>query len=194
MSVKRNFVFHVSGNSPTPIPPKGSYYLITFDNDNTIYLIDSNGQKHSSAPNSNKEENNGDSLIDIKKTLSTPEILTLNSSPIDLGIAKPSNNQIIQIISAYAKLNYNTAFVPTDTKFGGSVILIYEGLSNPIIETSHDFLPNNSDIFMQSVLSPFPKQSSNIAPGRKILLSSGSDCKSGNGSVDIYVTYRLMTI
>ena len=43
MSINKNFIFQVTGNSTPPTPPPGAIYFIAFENDPRLYSINSFG-------------------------------------------------------------------------------------------------------------------------------------------------------
>lgn len=120
----------------------------------------------------------------VKVTLSSAEVLALNSSPKVL-IAAPGAGKVIQIINAYLYLDYNstTYLVATDLNIS---------CNGYVLGTSSGFLTNASDGF--GSITPNSANTNTDQVNKSLDLTTSVDPTTGNSPVYVYVTYRIITL
>ena len=131
-------------------------------------------------------------FISIKRTLTAAEVLTSFSSPIDL-VAAPGAGKAIEYISCFARLNYNS--VAFDA---GVMALKYPSSVNLLAVTGDGNWPNAStggisrlgayDFNLSLIMGDI------IANEALIFGFYVADATVGDSTMDVYLTYRIVTL
>lgn len=120
----------------------------------------------------------------IKVSLSAAQILTANSVPIEV-VAAPGAGKIISVLSALCKFTYGT----TQFDGGGLGNLILDTLTDPIMSTG--VIGNSTSSF--DVLSQ-AYGGTQFAPNLALLFKTDSDSTVGDSTIDLYITYSIITL
>ena len=136
----------------------------------------------------------GDSGIECiqgtaKLTIATADVLTLNTTPIEI-VAAPGAGYAIEVISASMKMVYNSATYATNT----SLELITAGATNSqastVIKNSASTIRRFADA--TTLASATATQLVENA-ALNVTVASG-DPTAGDSDITIYVTYRIITL
>ena len=136
----------------------------------------------------------GDSGIECiqgtaKLTIATADVLTLNTTPIEI-VAAPGAGYAIEVLSASMKMVYNSATYATNT----SLELITAGATNSqastVIKNSASTIRRFADA--TTLASATATQLVDNA-ALNVTVSSG-DPTAGDSDITIYVTYRIITL
>lgn len=136
----------------------------------------------------------GDSGIECiqgtaKLTIATADVLTLNTTPIEI-VAAPGAGYAIEVISASMKMVYNSATYATNT----SLELITAGATNSqastVIKNSVSTIRRFADA--TTLASATATQLVDNA-ALNVTVASG-DPTAGDSDITIYVTYRIITL
>ena len=136
----------------------------------------------------------GDSGIECiqgtaKLTIATADVLTLNTTPIEI-VAAPGAGYAIEVISASMKMVYNSATYATNT----SLELITAGATNSqastVIKNSASTIRRFADA--TTLASATATQLVDNA-ALNVTVASG-DPTAGDSDITIYVTYRIITL
>ena len=132
-----------------------------------------------------------DSTSVLKTTISSAQVLTLNSAPVTI-IPSPGVGKAIQILGITIRNSTGT------TPYVGNQIFAFASLSagSPLYlsnETLADFtaLPLGSMAAMTENNPTGSQMSENKAVGLSI---TGADPSVGNGTLDVYTTYQVITL
>lgn len=128
----------------------------------------------------------GVEIFEIKKAITTAQVLTLNSSPITI-VSAPGANKTTKVIKATVELTYNSIAYATNT-----VLQIEHAGSNKVMNQL-DMLAAANDHF-----SDIPDV--NSAPGDDQLVENAAiqatvqtgNPTTGNSPINIYVTYIIL--
>lgn len=122
-------------------------------------------------------------VLTVKRTLTSEEVITLNSSPITL-ISAQGIGTIISIHKVIMKLNYGTT--PFNFPSGSGVLEFTQGFSTPII----DFINTNT-----SILKTYYPSSSTLVENTNFNINAATgDATLGDSTVNIYITYEIITL
>jgi hypothetical protein len=136
----------------------------------------------------------GDSGIECiqgtaKLTIATADVLTLNTTPIEI-VAAPGAGYAIEVISASMKMVYNSATYATNT----SLELLTAGATNSqastVIKNSASTIRRFADA--TTLASATATQLVDNA-ALNVTVASG-DPTAGDSDITIYVTYRIITL
>ena len=130
-----------------------------------------------------------DGLQSVSKTLTSAQILALNSTPITV-ITAPRANEVIEIISAFAQLNYGTVAYATNT----GLDLSYSGNPTTRIWNNTAILGDASDIMRR--LDKSSGASAQIMREGEAIVANNitGNPTDGDGTVTVYVAYRVVAI
>jgi hypothetical protein len=131
-------------------------------------------------------------LVTKRITLSAEQILNLHTNPIQ-ALPAPWSNKIITILDIFARLNAWTPYTPS---WFPNIAVYYEG-QNPMeaLKTNYDFLQNTTE-FVQK-LSPwcFGNCASDMNnKGLYIWYEAGASVSGGDGTVDLYISYKILDL
>lgn len=154
--------------------------------DGTQFVND--GDSSSSAWTAVPIGTSGAFVITKKITIASADILTLNATPVEL-IAAPGAGKAIQVISVMGRMNFLTAPYATNTDLqiidtaGGGVLasdaLILLGAVATLIAT----VPVNDA--SATAVTANGSVSAKVATG---------DPTAGSGTLDLYVSYKIVTL
>lgn len=119
----------------------------------------------------------------IKLSLTSSQLNSLNTSPVDTGIPTPIAGDAIFVVSAYVKYTY-VSVVPSFT-----TLELGDGTGNAQF--------NWNGVDTQNVFSPMiPTDISGnpISDNQPLLVRANSDTIGGDASADIYITYQVVTL
>ena len=125
-------------------------------------------------------------LQPAKISLTPAQIKTLNSIPV-LAIPSPGVGKAIEIISANAKLNFRTVAYSNI-----SASLITDTATS--IQYAGTFLDSTSTAWVQ--FTPFGSTENIIqfVENKGVFIKANADSASGDSPVDIYISYRIITL
>jgi hypothetical protein len=123
----------------------------------------------------------------VKVTLSSSEILALFTTPKVL-IAAQGANTIINVISIAASLVYNSTPYATNTDIQFSI----NSLSN--LATYSGFLANTSSQIKVSTITSSEGSTSGATNRSLKLISLSGNPTAGNSTLDIYITYNVISL
>jgi hypothetical protein len=119
-----------------------------------------------------------------KVSLNTTQIKNLNSVPIDTGISVGAG-QAIEVISACVNWNGGTTPFFSFTYLSLIIDTATYGWYPPISDYStNHFVPF---VFDQSVGVDYIEN-------KRLMITADADSANGNGSADIYINYRIITL
>ncbi len=128
------------------------------------------------------------SVRTVKVTLSSAEILQLFTTPKTL-VAAQGSGKIINLISVTANLNYNSTTYGTNTDLQFAIGTGWGG-----IITMTGFLGSSSNSIKISPITAVSGDPANISNrSLRVICPSGNPI-TGNSTVDIYVTYNVITL
>lgn len=124
----------------------------------------------------------------ISKTLTASEIKTLNSTPIDLGVAAPGAGKVIMPIHAFYYYTYASAAFDNNT----SLRLMHDTASSYLMEDQTNVLQQTASraVNMVNVV----KNATQIVANKKLYITSNADSVAGGGAITLYVTYQVVTL
>lgn len=137
----------------------------------------------------------GQGFLTARVTLSSAEILTANSVPID-AITAPGAGYAIEIISASVKYVYATAafdvgkFFTLQASTGNYPQYQSGNVLNRTSSRFSKFTETSSIVFT----SPTTDLGNQLVDNDKITIKADADSAAGGGNVIIYITYRVVTI
>lgn len=160
-------------------------FRIDFHNNSSLgvnrFIIDQNGDATFS---SDVTANSFNGVFRKKVTLSSAQILALNTTPIEI-VAAPGVGKVISVRSMVTSLNFNTIAYATNSIFG----LVYSG-ENTLV-TQSQLLFSTVDKITTSITVGNLEMFSNTAVDAKSLSSNPT---LGNSTVDVYITYEIITL
>ena len=123
--------------------------------------------------------------ITVKVSLSSAEILALDATPVTL-IAAQGTGTFIRLHSVTMKLNYGTT-----TYTGGGLRIKYTSGGSFIITNSS--YTNSSSIIFNPALSN-NQIFTTSAENDSLVIDAASAVSVGNGTLDIYLTYSVISL
>lgn len=127
----------------------------------------------------------GAGIFTTKVTISSAEVLLLNSTPVTL-VPAPGAGNVIEIISMFAFLDYGTIAYATNIELSWK-------LSTFQINANSDVLNATSDVYR--VLPPATNSTTvNIVNQALTLGVNTGNPTAGNSPLYVYVTYRIITL
>jgi len=132
----------------------------------------------------------GGGLKDIKVSLTSDMIYSASTNFIDTGIPQPGANEAIVVTSACARLTTGT----TAYDVGGQVSLFISGSSLDQFTTPLNFVNGTTHLF--KIMSIVNQASSNISiiPNEKLYIKTDANPTTGDGTIDVYITYKIITL
>lgn len=122
--------------------------------------------------------------IQIHKQLTSAEIQSGNSSPIDLGLPASGSGYFYRVKSFDARLNYGGIdFTSTALRIGPSSITTAYQAVNSVLQNTVTFL-QTSDIIGSSA----------VAENDTLSISADANSATGNSTVDVYVTVEKVRL
>jgi len=135
----------------------------------------------------------GDSGIECiqgtaKLTIATADVLTLNTTPIEI-VAAPGAGYAIEVLSASMKMVYNSVAYATNT----TLELKVTGANSPQIQWGASVLSATIDKFnAQSIDS---NSNTNVLENAPLMATVDlGNPTAGDSDITIYVTYRIITL
>lgn len=128
-----------------------------------------------------------DGVYRTKVTLSAAQILSLNSTPIT-AVAAPGVGKIIRVISAFGRINYGTTTFDHTT---GDVRLTTNGIN---AQATRTFLKSTATNIGSFTLPATGADTSNLAENTALTITSSDNGTTGDSTVDIYITYEIITL
>ena len=134
----------------------------------------------------------GDSGIECiqgtaKLTIATADVLTLNTTPIEI-VAAPGAGYAIEVLSASIKMVYVSATYTTNT----NLILITSTGSDKQASTDIGQISTTFSRFELEMSSPDATQ---YVENQAVVVSvDGGDPTAGDSDITVYVTYRIITL
>lgn len=123
---------------------------------------------------------------EIKVSLTTAQIKTANSVPVDVAIPLPDTNEFIEVISASFFYNYVAAvFTSTHIQLKTDTASYPQFSSDAILNVAADV--NGRMIVM-------PTAQTTLVLNKKLYVTANADSAVGDGNIDIYVFYRVVTL
>lgn len=125
-------------------------------------------------------------VVTVELSLSSAQILALNTTPVEL-LPAPGSGKAINILSAVGQMHFLTAAYATHTVLA----LVYHGqAAGPLQSTT--LLPISSGVLIDPL----------VASGQPQLLSDtgldvtvlAGDPTAGSGTLKLYVTYEVITL
>lgn len=132
-------------------------------------------------------------LVTKRITLSAEQILNLHTNPLP-ALPAPWNNKIITVLDIFARFNpWATAYTPS----GFPNVAVYYQDQDPgsALKTNYDFLENTTE-FVQK-LSPgcFGNCATDMNnKGMFIWYEAGASVSGGDGTVDLYISYKILDL
>lgn len=164
---------------------------------NNVSLINSSGviveaSNYTAIRNAPINEEN--IVISLKRTLTAAELATGNSMPIEV-IPAPGAGKVIEIISGFAKLRFNS--VPYDA---ANITLSMLGMNYSILSAQFDSQGNYFPIAANDTISKFrifeyPQPDYGYIENTAFFAGFwAGDPTTGDSEIDIYITYRIVTL
>lgn len=122
------------------------------------------------------------SYLEVTRTLTSAEILALRTTPIEI-ISAPGPNKYLELISASACLNYNTA-----TYNAGADLLNLEINGVALWAFSNAFVEATADTATQGAHQTYPLTALNTALNARM---SSADPTTGDSTITIHVIYSI---
>lgn len=135
--------------------------------------------------------NSGTHTSEIKATkvsMNTAAVKTLNSLPV-VAVAAPGGGYAIEIISASARNNFNTT--PFDA---GNRLFLEIGLSGSSQMQAASFLENTVSAITRLTYVASAMDVSNLVENQALKITSNADSVGGDGSIDVYIYYRIIQL
>jgi len=129
-------------------------------------------------------------VLTTKVTLSSAEILALNSTPKTL-IAAPGSGKLIRVLSIVEKLNYGSATYATNIlqQFrytGTTTVIANNSLLGSTENTIAEQLASTAVTYSTATSDPVNK-------AVELTVQTGNPT-TGDGTLDVYVTYTVITL
>jgi hypothetical protein len=135
----------------------------------------------------------GDSGIECiqgtaKLTIASADVLTLNTTPIEI-VAAPGVGYAIEVISASVKIDFNSAAYATNT----ILQLTADGATPSQVKWASGVLATSSDLFVKSIESSTTSPQIIENADLNVTVNSGNPT-AGDSDITVYVTYRIITL
>lgn len=124
----------------------------------------------------------------VKLTLTSAQIKTLNSVPVKI-IDAPGSGKFIEVVSGVVFYTFNTtAFTNGIVEIRTSGLSVRQGVSGTILTSTSD-----SNTFINRAVAA-SANSSQVQENTNIMVTSPADSEVGDGTITIYLTYRIVTL
>lgn len=136
-------------------------------------------------------------LLSAEVTLSSAQILSLNSSPVQI-IPTPGAGKAIEIISASRKLDFNTTPYATNTRLtlettSGNIEIMLWGTGG--LNTNLSVSPYFSNILSAVTSTTTSSTAQQLFENEGVFISvQTGNPTAGDSTVKVYVTYRIITL
>ncbi len=128
-----------------------------------------------------------DNIYKIKKHLTSSDILTGFSSPIDVGLPLPGTGKAYEVVSVSVQFNYGTT---TFTAGDGSFYIHTENLSIINYQAATTSLINFPfSSFARAAVNALAIQ---LIENKRLFITIGDDSSVGDGDADVYIDYRII--
>lgn len=125
-------------------------------------------------------------VLTTKVSLSSAEILNLETTPKTL-VAAPGTGKIVQILNYIIKYNYGTvAYVPN-----GVLQVFYDTAADVVSEETVLTLTNSISKYINILTAATTSQ---ILEDKAVILMNSGTPTDGDGTLDIYITYKIVTL
>ena len=121
----------------------------------------------------------------IKITLTSAQILALNTTPVTL-VAAPGNGKFINVLSAVAKLNYNT------TAYSNVAVNLGLVGTTQNLRTCTSFLDETATV-RRNMTDATSSTGDQIPTNAALQIRSVADPTTGDSTVTFWVTYEIVT-
>ena len=162
--------------------PKGFVGMLVDTITNEIVLFDSNGIIASGS-------SGGTDVISTKLSLTSVEVLALNTTPIEI-VAAPGVGKVILPFSSMLRVIFNT----TPYSNGPVLILKNTGADDPIVSFGLGLEANNNRIIIGLPSGGSSTDSQIIENTALIATAFGGNPTLGDSPVDVYLTYVIITL
>ena len=125
----------------------------------------------------------------LKVTMTSAQILNSFTSPVIL-VAAPGAGYAIQLISASYRINFNTTAYITA---GNSIIKTTGATTQQVVISNTNFVSAVASRFMGGA-SSIPGNTSIIENADLTFTQSVSDPTTGDSTIDLYLTYIIITL
>jgi hypothetical protein len=134
----------------------------------------------------------------IKYTLTAAELLTIGTAPVEV-IPAPGADKIICILAVYSKYNFNT----TNYDLGGAKLVTR--FTNDALGTGFSYGSSSSTLVVSDAIYVYSFWSHGAHTGSLTVVDQGisiqtddasdpGDLAIGDGTLDVYLTYKIITI
>lgn len=133
-------------------------------------------------------------LFSLKKSITSSQILSLDSSPITL-INSPGSGKVIEVVSGFIKLNFVSIGYGNPSKF---LISCLSKIVEPQLISNFVFLGSVSTEITKLVHQEADYltyvSNSTLVENESIVISLETPPTLGNSTVDVYLTYRIVDL
>jgi len=172
-----------------------TYPTVTPNSDDLVLLTDtSDSQKATKTASVSSILNlsGADSIVFLKKTLNAAQIRSLFSSPVELIAAPGVGKAIMPLYPIFLKYNYGTTQF---TNAGATVISLFLGTTHYIATSTVAMIAAAANYGWQPDLNTSAKESFDPTGNTALTLSANvADWTGGDGTLDIYINYKIITL
>jgi hypothetical protein len=123
----------------------------------------------------------------IKKSVTSPQLLALNTTPIEV-IAAPGAGKAIQVLGAFIAYTYATAAYATNT----TLLLVNSTGTNEIASDGGSLISDTSS--NKGYMTIAGGINSIVTNDSVVIEAQTGDPTDGGGTIDVYVTYQIITL
>ncbi len=134
----------------------------------------------------------GGDMLSIKVNLTAAQIKTLFSVPVEL-IPTPGAGKVIEVVSAFGKLNYNS--VAFDG--GSSLLLKIDTANQPQFDDMGSALHTSTanSILKFEIYASVSANDKQLVSDKALMAAfDNADSVNGNSTMDLYITYKIVTL
>lgn len=126
-------------------------------------------------------------IYTVKKSITSPQLLALNTTPIEV-IAAPGSGKAVQVLGAFIAYTYATAAYATNT----TLLLVNANGTNEIATDGGSLI---SDVASNKGYMTIAGGINSIVTNDAVVIEAQTgDPTDGGGTVDVYVTYQIITL
>ena len=123
----------------------------------------------------------------VKKSITSPQLLALNTTPIEV-IAAPGAGKAIQVLGAFIAYTYVTAAYATNT----TLLLVNENGTNEIATDGGSLISDTAN--NKGYMTISGGLNSIVTNDAVVIETQTGDPTAGSGTIDVYVTYQIITL